>query len=87
MSACSTCGQPDGYHWQRNVLGVGRMADNPRAVLLTLRREATDDELRQLSEVLRWWCADRRRDHTAEDYANPIEATKRAAQIASADRS
>ena len=86
MSACSTCGQPDDYHYHRNVLGAGRMADNPRAVLITLRREITDAELRVLPEILRWWCADRRRDHTPEDYANPIEATKRAAKIAEEDK-
>ncbi len=81
MTTCSTCDQPDDYHRPRIVLGVGRMADNPRAVLITLRREITDAELRALPDVLRWWASDRQHDHAAEDYANPQEAVKRAAAI------
>lgn len=35
------------------VLGVGRMGDNPRAVLVSLERAPTDDELRALHDYLR----------------------------------
>ena len=37
------------------VNGVGRMADNPRAVLVTLSVEPTDDEMRDFHEFLRGW--------------------------------
>lgn len=37
------------------VRGVGRMGDEPRALLLCLNENPTDDELRALHEHLRWW--------------------------------
>lgn len=35
------------------VLGVSRVADNSRAMLVSLDREPTDDELRRLHDLLR----------------------------------
>lgn len=40
------------------VQGVGRMADNPRAVLISLDERPSDDDLRDLHEFLRTWRAD-----------------------------
>lgn len=37
------------------VMGVGRMADNDRAVLVMLKQQPTDDELRGLHQFLRGW--------------------------------
>lgn len=35
------------------ALGVGRMADNTKAILVSFNRAPTDDELRGLHELLR----------------------------------
>lgn len=40
------------------VQGVGRMADNPRAVLISLDERPSDNDLRDLHEFLRTWQAD-----------------------------
>lgn len=37
------------------VQGVGRMADNPRALLIILNGEPTDNEMRSLHNYLREW--------------------------------
>ncbi len=37
------------------VRGVGREADNPRAILVSLTEIPTDDELRSFHEFLRGW--------------------------------
>lgn len=47
------------------VRGVGRMADEPRALLVLLTEIPTDDELRSMHEFLRAWRLDPRdSDHT-----------------------
>lgn len=55
MTQCSHCGRDEGYHYPRVVAGVGRMADNPRAVLITLNRDVSDDDIRALPDLLRWY--------------------------------
>jgi hypothetical protein len=37
------------------VRGVGRVADEPRAILIALTERPTDDEIRSLHEYLRFW--------------------------------
>lgn len=37
------------------VRGVGRVADEPRALLVLLSERPTDDEIRSLHEYLRAW--------------------------------
>jgi len=37
------------------VRGVGRVADEPRAILIALTERPTDDEIRSLHEYLRGW--------------------------------
>lgn len=37
------------------VRGVGRMADEPRALLVALSERPTDDDIRSLHEFLRGW--------------------------------
>lgn len=37
------------------VRGVGRMADEPRALLVLLNERPTDDELRSIHEFLKGW--------------------------------
>ena len=41
-----------------HVSGVSRMADNPRAILVGVSLELTDDELRSLHNYLSDWNAD-----------------------------
>ena len=48
---------------QIKVRGVGRVADEPRALLVLLDEIPTDDELRNLHETLRHW--EPWRDHVA----------------------
>lgn len=37
------------------VQGVGRIADNPRALLVILSAEPSDDDLRSMHDFLREW--------------------------------
>lgn len=64
---CSQCGRPDDYHWPRVVSGVGRVADNPKAILITLTREVTDDDIRKLPDVLRWYGVTHHNEHVWEN--------------------
>jgi hypothetical protein len=52
---CSHCGRDEGYHYPPVVLGAHRTADNPRAVVIMLNRDVTDDDLHSLPRVLRWY--------------------------------
>lgn len=55
--------KPAEYEAPRNlaenlrVRGVGRTADEPRALLVLLTERPTDDEIRSLHEFLRGWRA------------------------------
>jgi hypothetical protein len=42
---------------QLRVRGVGRVAEEPRALLVLLTERPTDDEIRSLHEFLRGWGA------------------------------
>lgn len=40
---------------EQKVQGIGRVADNNRALLITLVVEPTDDEIRSIHDYLRKW--------------------------------
>lgn len=41
------------HHERARAIGVSRMLDNKKALLLSLDREPTDDDLRRIHEALR----------------------------------
>jgi hypothetical protein len=45
---------PDPINRQR-IVGVGRIADNDRAMLVMVAKPLTDDQLRALHDYLRGW--------------------------------
>jgi len=45
------------------VRGVGRVADEPRSLLLALTERPTDDEIRSLHDFIRDWRHSTVRDH------------------------
>ena len=45
----------DGIARREPVMGVSRMVDNPQAILVSMRRPITDDELCALHDLLREW--------------------------------
>lgn len=55
------CRRPPAYEAPRDlsvplrVRGVGRVADEPRALLIAMTERATDDEIRSLHDFIREW--------------------------------